>query len=138
MARAWGLRVSHLVNLTLGGAGLISFALIRDPHWLLLSMLGDGFAWASILSLPYALLSDNLPAAKMGVYMGIFNFFIVIPQLLAASVLGVLLKWFFHDQPLYALVLGGASLIVAGLCTLRVREPDVAESTRAGAAASAG
>jgi maltose/moltooligosaccharide transporter len=62
----------------------------------------------------------------------------VIPQLLAASVLGVLLKWFFHDQPLYALVLGGASLIVAGLCTLRVRVPDVAESTRAGAAASAG
>jgi maltose/moltooligosaccharide transporter len=138
MARAWGLRVSHLINVTLGGAGLISFALIRDPHWLLLSMLGVGFAWASILSLPYALLSDNLPAAKMGVYMGIFNFFIVIPQLLAASVLGVLLKWFFHDQPLYALVLGGASLIVAGLCTLRVREPDVAESTRAGAAASAG
>jgi maltose/moltooligosaccharide transporter len=126
MARAWGLRVSHLVNVTLGGAGLISFALIRDPHWLLLSMLGVGFAWASILSLPYALLSDNLPAAKMGVYMGIFNFFIVIPQLLAASVLGVLLKWFFHGQPVDALVLGGASLIVAGLCVLRVREPAVA------------
>jgi len=98
----------------------MSFALIRDPHWLLLSMVGVGFAWASILSLPYALLSDNLPAAKMGVYMGIFNFFIVIPQLLAASVLGVLLKWFFHGQPLYALVLGGISLFVAGLCTLRV------------------
>ncbi|HSM99859.1 MAG TPA: MFS transporter [Rudaea sp.] len=122
MARAWGLRASHLVNVCLGGAGLISFALIRDPHWLLLSMLGVGFAWASILSLPYALLSDNLPAAKMGVYMGIFNFFIVIPQLLAASVLGALLKWFFHGQPLYALVLGGCSLIFAGLCVLRVRE----------------
>ena len=121
MARAWGLRVSHLINVTLGGAGLISFALIRDPHWLLLSMVGVGFAWASILSLPYALLSDNLPAAKMGVYMGIFNFFVVIPQLLAASVLGVLLKWFFRGQPVYALVLGGASLIVAGLCVLRVR-----------------
>ncbi|WHZ20763.1 MAG: putative maltose transporter MalT [Rhodanobacteraceae bacterium] len=122
MARAWGLRVSHLVNVVLGGAGLVSIALIRDPHWLLLSMLGVGFAWASILSLPYALLSDNLPAAKMGVYMGIFNFFIVIPQLLAASVLGVLLKWFFHGQPVYALVLGGVSLVVAGLCVLRVRE----------------
>ncbi|HET9819919.1 MAG TPA: MFS transporter, partial [Rhodanobacteraceae bacterium] len=126
MARAWGLRLSHLINVCLGGAGLISFAWIHDPRWLLLSMLGVGFAWASILSLPYALLSDNLPAAKMGVYMGIFNFFIVIPQLLAASVLGVLLKWFFHDQPLYALVLGGASLVVAGLCVLRVREPDAA------------
>jgi maltose/moltooligosaccharide transporter len=86
-------------------------------------MVGVGFAWASILSLPYALLSDSLPAAKMGVYMGIFNFFIVIPQLLAASVLGVLLKVGFHDRPIYALAIGGVSLIVAGLCTLRVREP---------------
>ena len=123
MVRRWGLRISHLVNVSLGGAGLLSFLLIRDPHWLLLSMLGVGFAWASILSLPYALLSDNLPAAKMGVYMGIFNFFIVIPQLLAASVLGVLLKLLFHDRPIDALALGGASLIVAGLCVLRVREP---------------
>ena len=123
MVRRFGLRVSHLVNVALGGAGLISFLFIRDPHWLLLSMVGVGFAWASILSLPYALLSDSLPAAKMGVYMGIFNFFIVIPQLLAASVLGVLLKLGFHDQPIYALVIGGASLVVAGLCTLRVREP---------------
>ncbi len=86
-------------------------------------MVGVGFAWASIVSLPYALLSDNLPAAKMGVYMGIFNFFIVIPQLLAASVLGLLLKLFFQSQPIWALVLGGISLIVAGLCTLRVHEP---------------
>jgi maltose/moltooligosaccharide transporter len=123
LVRACGLRMSHLINLCLGGLGLLSFLLIRDPRWLLVSMAGVGFAWASILSLPYALLSDNLPAAKMGVYMGIFNFFIVIPQLLAASVLGLLLKLFFHGQPIYALALGGASLIVAGLCTLRVQEP---------------
>jgi maltose/moltooligosaccharide transporter len=123
MVRTFGLRASHLINTCLGGAGLISFLLIRDPDWLMLSMVGVGFAWASILSLPYALLSDSVPAAKMGVYMGIFNFFIVIPQLLAASVLGVLLKWCFHDQPVWALVIGGASLVVAGLCVLRVREP---------------
>lgn len=123
MVRRWGLRTSHLVNLWLGGAGLVAFLLIRDPHWLLLPMVGVGFAWASILSLPYALLSDNLPAEKMGVYMGIFNFFIVIPQLLAASVLGVLLRVFFHGQPIWALALGGASLLIAGLCVLRVREP---------------
>ena len=129
LVRLLGMRVSHLINLWLGGAGLISFVFIRDPHWLLVSMVGVGFAWASILSLPYALLSDNLPAAKMGVYMGIFNFFIVIPQLLAASVLGVLLKLFFHGQPIWALALGGASLIVAGLCTLRVREPLAAKLT---------
>jgi maltose/moltooligosaccharide transporter len=123
MVRRWGLRVSHLVNATLGGLGLLSIAVIRDPQWLLLSMVGVGFAWASILSLPYALLSDSVPAGKMGVYMGIFNFFIVIPQLVAASLLGVLLKFFFDSEPIYALVIGGASLIVAGLCVLRVREP---------------
>jgi maltose/moltooligosaccharide transporter len=123
MVRRWGLRVSHLVNASLGGIGLLSFAVIRDPHWLLLSMVGVGFAWASILSLPYALLSDSVPAAKMGVFMGIFNFFIVIPQLVAASLLGFLLKVFFGGQPLQALVIGGISLVVAGLCVLRVAEP---------------
>ncbi|MCX7512286.1 MFS transporter [Frateuria hangzhouensis] len=123
MVRRLGLRISHLVNLCLGGAGLLSFLLIRDPRWLLASMVGVGFAWASILSLPYALLSDHLPAAKMGVYMGIFNFFIVIPQLLAASVLGLLLRLCFGNQPIWALALGGACLLVAGLFTLRVHEP---------------
>ncbi|TLY49691.1 MAG: SLC45 family MFS transporter [Gammaproteobacteria bacterium] len=122
MTRRFGLRISHLINLVLGGLGLISFLAIRDPHWLLASMVGVGFAWASILSLPYALLSDSVPAAKMGVYMGIFNFFIVIPQLLAASVLGFLLKTFFGNAPINALLIGGVSLIVAGLCTLRVKE----------------
>ena len=124
LVRAIGLRLSHLVNLWLGGLGLLSFLVIHDPRWLIASMVGVGFAWASILSLPYAMLSDNLPAAKMGIYVGIFNFFIVIPQLMAASVLGVLLKLFFHDQPIWALGLGGASLIVAGLCTLRVHDPE--------------
>jgi len=123
MVKRWGLRVSHLVNASLGGLGLLSFVVIRDPQWLLLSMVGVGFAWASILSLPYALLSDCVPAQKMGVYMGIFNFFIVIPQLVAASLLGVLLKVFFGGHPIYALVIGGISLLVAGLCVLRVREP---------------
>ena len=125
MVRRFGLRVSHLVNVVLGGVGLLSFLWIRDPQWLLLSMVGVGFAWASILSLPYALLSDSVPAAKMGVYMGIFNFFIVIPQLVAASLLGFLLKHFFGGAPIHALAIGGISLIFAGLCVLRVREPQV-------------
>jgi maltose/moltooligosaccharide transporter len=120
MVRAIGLRWSHLLNLWLGGAGLVSLMFIRDPHWLLLSMVGVGFAWASILSLPYALLSDSVPASKMGVYMGIFNFFIVIPQLVAASALGFALRAWLGDQPIHVLVLGGCSLLVAGLCVLRV------------------
>ncbi|WP_341503333.1 MFS transporter [Gallaecimonas sp. GXIMD4217] len=125
MVNRLGLRLSHLINVCLGGAGLLSFLVIRDPDWLLLSMLGVGFAWASILSLPYALLSDSVPAKKMGTYMGIFNFFIVIPQLLAATLLGFLLKSFFANQPIYALLIGGVSLILSGLCVLRVAEPQV-------------
>lgn len=123
LVRWFGLRFSHLLNVSLGGAALLSFALIRDPNWLLLSMVGVGFAWASILSLPYALLSNSVPSDKMGTYMGIFNFFIVIPQLLAASTLGFMLKTFFDMQPIYALVIGGVSMIISGLCVLRVNEP---------------
>ncbi len=123
MARRLGLRMTHLVNLFLGAAGLVSIAFVGDPRWLLLSMVGVGFAWASILSLPYALLSDSLPAEKMGVYMGIFNFFIVIPQLVAVSTLGFLLGHAFDGQPMRVLVLGGVSLAVAGLCVLRVARP---------------
>jgi maltose/moltooligosaccharide transporter len=123
LVRRFGLRMSHMINLWLGAAGLISFALIRDPQWLIVAMVGVGFAWASIVSLPYALLSNNLPAAKMGIYMGIFNFFIVIPQLLAASVLGFLLRAFADGRPIYALVIGGVSLVLAGLAVLRVENP---------------
>jgi maltose/moltooligosaccharide transporter len=121
LVRRLGIRVAHCVNLWLGGAALLSFLVIRDPDWLLLSMVGVGFAWASILSLPYALLTPSVPSRKMGVYMGIFNFFIVIPQLVIASVLGVLFKTLFDGQAIYALALGGVSLLVAGLCALRVR-----------------
>jgi maltose/moltooligosaccharide transporter len=123
MVKRLGLRVSHLINLCLGGAALLSFQFIRDPNWLLLLMVGVGFAWASILSLPYALLSDSVPTQKMGLYMGIFNFFIVIPQLVAASVLGVMLKLLFGGAPIYALTLGGVSFFIAGLLVLRVPRP---------------
>jgi maltose/moltooligosaccharide transporter len=120
MVRRFGLRRSHLANLWLGGAALASFLVLRDPHWLILPMVGIGFAWASILSLPYALLSDSVPTHKMGVYMGIFNFFIVIPQLVAASFLGLLLRLLFGGASVYALVLGGVSFILAGLLALRI------------------
>jgi len=120
VANRLGCRLSHLINLSLGGIGLISFYFISDPRMLIIPMVGVGFAWASILSLPYALLSNNLPAKKMGVYMGIFNFFIVIPQLVAASLLGLVLREFFDLQAIFALVIGGSMMIVAGLATLLV------------------
>ena len=117
-----GLRVSHLLCLFLGAAALISFRFIHDPTWLLASMIGVGFAWASILSVPYALLADGVPAQKMGLYMGIFNFFIVIPQLVAASLLPIVLKKLLGGAPIYVLVLGGVSFAIAGLLVLRVPE----------------
>jgi maltose/moltooligosaccharide transporter len=121
MVRRLGLARSHFVNLLLGGAGLASFFFIRDPDWLLASMVGVGFAWASIVSLPYALLAGSVPSRKMGVYMGVFNFFIVIPQLVAASVLSDVLKPLLGGQPIYVLVVGGVSFVLAGVLALRVR-----------------
>lgn len=117
-----GVRKSHLINLCLGGTGFVSFLFVHDPVWLLASMCGVGVAWASVLSLPYALLSDSVPAREMGLYMGVFNLFVVIPQLVAASVLGFLLKSLFGGVPIYALVLGGVCFFVAGGMTLRVKE----------------
>ncbi|ABE55286.1 major facilitator superfamily MFS_1 [Shewanella denitrificans OS217] len=120
LAKWVGVRLTHTVNMFLGGSGLISFYFISDPSLLWLPMIGVGFAWASILSVPYALLSGALPPQKMGVYMGIFNFFIVIPQLLAASILGLLLKTFFNGEPIYALVLGGVFMMLSGIAVLFV------------------
>lgn len=128
MVRRLGMHVTHLINVWLGAAGLLSFLVISDPNWLLASMVGVGFAWASILSLPYALLSDSVPAEKMGLYMGIFNFFIVIPQLVAAGVLGVVLKVMFAGAPIYALAIGGANFFLAGLLVLRVPESGAQEA----------
>ena len=97
----------------LGGLALASFYVITDPAWLWVPMIGIGMAWASILTMPYAILSDSLPAAKMGVYMGIFNFFIVIPQIVVAGLMGPILAYVFDSQAIYAFILAGASFGVA-------------------------
>jgi maltose/moltooligosaccharide transporter len=121
MVRKLGLAASHFVNLLLGSIGLTSFLFIRDPDWLLASMAGVGFAWASIVSLPYALLAGSVPSRKMGVYMGVFNFFIVIPQLVAVSILSDALKPLLGGQPIHVLAVGGASFALSGLLALRVK-----------------
>ena len=124
VARATSRRFTHMLCLVLGGLGLISIYFIQDYHYILLSMVGVGIAWASILSVPYAMLAGALPANKMGYYMGVFNFFIVIPQGVAGLVLGPLTKHFFNDQPIFTLVLGGCAMILSGLLTLRVDDAD--------------
>lgn len=126
LAKLTNRRVSHLIALTLGGLGLISIYFITDPTMILVSMVGVGIAWASILSLPYAMLAGSLPSDKMGYYMGVFNFFIVIPQLVAATILGFIVGKFFGGEAIYALIVGGVSMIIAGLLTLRVYDPDEA------------
>ncbi|MEM6512227.1 MAG: MFS transporter [Pseudomonadota bacterium] len=120
MANRFGCRFSHMVNMSIGGVSLISFYFIKDPTMLLIPMIGIGIAWASILSLPYALLSSNLPAHKMGVYMGIFNFFIVIPQLIAASILGLIVGSLFGGEAIYAYVVGGVLMFLSGAAAMLV------------------
>lgn len=117
-----GNKATHQLCLSIGALGLMSFLWITNPTWLLLSMFAVGVAWCSILAIPYALLADSLPTNKMGVYMGIFNFFIVIPQLLAATILGLLIKYFFNHQAIYALAIGAACWIIAALLTQRLQE----------------
>ena len=122
VAKKTSRKVTHLIALVLGGIGLISIYFISSPNLLLLSMVGVGIAWASILSMPYAMLSGALPAKKMGYFMGVFNFFIVIPQLVAATILGFMVKSLFNSQPVYALIVGGFAMILAGFLTLRVKD----------------
>jgi maltose/moltooligosaccharide transporter len=121
LAKRTSNKVTHMLALTIGGISLISIFFLSSKAGLLLSMVGVGVAWASILSLPYAMLSGSLPSAKMGYYMGVFNFFIVIPQIVAATILGYLVKELFSNQPVYAIVVGGFAMILAGILTLRVK-----------------
>ncbi len=124
IAKLTNRKTVHMISLIVGGISFASFYIIKDPNLLLVSELGIGLAWASILAMPYAILAGSLPPEKMGVYMGIFNFFIVIPQITAAAILGFFVKNIVGGEAIYALLLGGASLIVAGLFTLLVDDLD--------------
>ncbi len=118
-----GRRRIHMLNLLLGGIGLASFYVVTDPVWLLVSMGLVGFAWASILSIPYSLLSSAVAHHKMGIYMGVFNFFIVIPQIVASTTLGLLVTELFDGQAIYGLIFAGASMVIAALVTLIIEKP---------------
>jgi maltose/moltooligosaccharide transporter len=124
-------RTVHRLCLVCGGAGLLSTTVFHQPYLLIGSMVLVGIAWASILSMPYAMLSNAIPAQKMGFYMGVFNFFIVIPQILASLGLGSLMKSVLANNPMNAVLLGGSSMIVAGLCVgLVSREVDTVSASQ--------
>jgi MFS family permease len=124
LANVVGRKRAHAVSLLVGGVSLASFFIIQNPNMLIIPELGIGLAWASILAMPYAILTGSLPQHKLGTYMGIFNFFIVIPQILAASILGFFVKTVADGDAIYALILGGISMIVAAVLVLFVKDVD--------------
>jgi maltose/moltooligosaccharide transporter len=122
LAKVFNRKITHSIALVVGGIGLASIYFLGDPKHMIWSMVGVGMAWASILAMPYAILTGALPAKKMGVYMGIFNFFIVIPQIVAASILGFMVKSLFDSHSIYALLVGGASLVLAAVLVVFVKD----------------
>ena len=121
LSRAVGQVMTHSICLTLGALGFLMFFFVRDAQMLLLAEIGIGIAWASILAMPYAILASNLPQAKLGIYMGLFNIFIVVPQLLVATAMGSVMKALFPGEPIWTMLFAAAAWIVAALAMLRVR-----------------
>ena len=121
LSRAVGQVMTHSICLPLGALGFLMFFVVRDAQALLLAEIGIGIAWASILAMPYAILASNLPQAKLGIYMGLFNIFIVVPQLLVATAMGSLMKAFFPGEPVWTMLFAAAAWIVAAIAMLRVR-----------------
>ncbi|MBS3738296.1 MFS transporter [Mesohalobacter halotolerans] len=124
-----GRKSTHMYALIIGGISFMSIYIMPDRYWLILPMIGIGIAWASILSMPYAILAGAINPKKMGVYMGIFNFFIVLPQILNGIIGGPMVKYFYSNQAIFALVLSGASMIIAALLVTRVKDVDDVKST---------
>jgi maltose/moltooligosaccharide transporter len=128
LAKATSRKAVHAFALVAGGASLLATGFIHDKILWQCTMIGVGIAWASILAMPYAMLSDSLPSARMGVYMGIFNFFIVIPEIVASIALEPVVKQVFNNDPVKVVMLGGASMLVAAVLVHFVKD----EKTAAG------
>ncbi|MYN17226.1 MFS transporter [Rugamonas sp. FT107W] len=122
LARMTSRKFVHMSCLTIGGISLFSIYAIHDLNMLFVPMIGVGIAWASILTMPYAILAGALPAKRMGYYMGVFNFFIVIPQIVSGLLLGYVTKYWFGGHPVKTLMLGGVCMVMAGALTLAVRD----------------
>lgn len=120
IAKFLGRKGTHAFSLFAGGIGLISIFFIKDPEMLKFSMVGVGLAWASILAMPYVILSGAIPAGKLGIYMGIFNFFITLPQIINGIGGGWIVKHIYGGQPIYAIVLAGFFMICAAISVLFV------------------
>ena len=121
LSRRFGQVTTHSICLSLGAVGFLMFFFVRNAEALLFAEIGIGIAWASILAMPYAILASNLPQAKLGINMGLFNIFIVVPQLLVATVMGQIMVWLFPGEPIWTMLFAAAAWIVAALAMLRVK-----------------
>ena len=124
IAKKIGRKKTHSISLIIGGLGLLSIYIMPDKNWLIVSMIGVGIAWASILAMPYAILAGSISAKKMGVYMGIFNFFIVIPQIINALIGGPLVKYAYNNEAIFALLISGLSFLIAAALVYKVKDVD--------------
>jgi maltose/moltooligosaccharide transporter len=122
IVRKIGRKQTHAFSLVCGGIGLISMFFITNPNMLIYSMIGIGMAWASILAMPYAILAGSIPSGKMGIYMGIFNFFITIPQIVSALLAGPMVSFLFDNQAIYALVTAGFMMLLAAVSMVYVND----------------
>lgn len=128
VARRFSKKVTHAMALTLGGLSLLSFLVIENSSLLILPMIGIGIAWGSILAMPYAMLASSIPANKMGVFMGLFNMSITIPQIVSGVFSGLILQYLFNDNPLLCLVMAGISMLLAAVSALFIKEKVVDEA----------
>ena len=124
IAKKIGRKRTHSISLIIGGLGLLSIYIMPNENWLVISMVGVGIAWASILAMPYAILAGSISAKKMGVYMGIFNFFIVIPQIINALIGGPLVKYAYNNEAIFALMISGLSFLIAAALVYKVKDVD--------------
>lgn len=115
-------KITHAISLLIGALGLISVYFITDPNWLILSMVGIGIAWASILAMPYAILAGSIPPAKMGVYMGIFNFFITVPQIVGGLFNGPIVRYAFNNESIYIILMAGICLLIASISVVFIHD----------------
>jgi maltose/moltooligosaccharide transporter len=122
LSSRWGKTRTHAACLAAGAAGFAGFLFIRDPQALLACEVGIGIAWASILAMPYAILASSLPQAKLGIYMGLFNVFVVLPQLLVATVMGSIMKALFPGEPIWTMAFAAGTLVIAAVAALRVED----------------
>jgi len=124
IARKIGRKYTHSMSLLAGGVGLISIYFMTSPDTLVYAMVGVGMAWASILAMPYAMLAGSIPAKKMGIYMGIFNFFITVPQITNGLIGGPLLKNVYGNHSIYAIVVAGTLMILGAVAAVFVKDKD--------------